>query len=173
MPTLIATIGAADANSYSTIAELATVADQLFPQPTAWIMAEEDDQVRIAIGATKLLDQLAFVGWPATETQSLAWPRRGVSRGDGFGDYTTTELPVALKQAHARLCFFLAAEACRPDPFAPNAQQGLTRIDFGSEISMSFDASATAQSTGAQYMREVIRPILRGLVYASQPTVVR
>jgi len=79
--TIIATAGAADANSYITIAEAQAYADGDI-DAVEWYAASEDQKTRALITATRNLDLVGFVGTRSTTTQALAWPRK---------DFTTTE----------------------------------------------------------------------------------
>lgn len=105
MPTLIATAGAADANSFVTVAAADTYLDGRLAV-TAWTGATADDKARALISATATLDTLAYVGKRTTDTQALAWPRTYALRPDPpynaatddiyFG---TTEVPQRVKDA--------------------------------------------------------------------------
>jgi hypothetical protein len=91
MPTLIATIGSASANSYLTHAEANAYFDERLPLNPPWVASGQE---ALVIMATRTLDALAqpfktlvpgspayyrvrrqWTGSPATPTQRLAWPR--------------------------------------------------------------------------------------------------
>lgn len=74
MPTVIATPGAADANSFVTAAECTAYLDARL-NSGAWTTASNDDKDRAVIEATRTLDVLGWVGSHVTTTQVLAWPR--------------------------------------------------------------------------------------------------
>jgi hypothetical protein len=76
-----ATVGAADANSYITLAEAQAYADGDI-DAVEWYAASTDQRTRALITATRNLDLVGFVGTRSTTTQALAWPRK---------DFTTTE----------------------------------------------------------------------------------
>ena len=76
-----ATVGAADANSYITLAEAQAFADGDI-DAVEWYAASTDQKIRALITATRNLDLVGFVGTRSTTTQALAWPRK---------DFTTTE----------------------------------------------------------------------------------
>ena len=174
--TLDATVGGAAANTYNTEAELDAAADAAFPVPTCWTDADTEDRRRAAVAATVRLDRMRYVGEVVDDDQALAWPRFGAGKTpQGVVDYLSTVLPQPVKDAHAALVFYLVAEAAAGrDPFGtPDAAGGLTAINFGGTLSMSFDSAGAAGDGGGQYLRVVIRPILGHLVYAAQPRTVR
>lgn len=89
-PAIVATAGAANANSYLTIAEGDAIADTMLGT-LAWSGATDDDKARALITATNGLDTLGWIGTRATTTQALAWPRENATCGDK--DYDATEIP--------------------------------------------------------------------------------
>ena len=175
--TLDATVGGSAANSYNTALELDAVALELYPAPTAWAGIDTDARTRAAIAATRVLDLERFPEDRVNETQALEWPRDGVLKGFGlWGCWPITVIPTPVKTAHARLTFFLAEQVVAGvDPFAPNPDAGLSSMNLGYEIHMVFEKHATSVTAGAQFMATVVRPLLaqHGLVYASQPRIVR
>lgn len=171
--TLVATVGSASANSYSTTAELDTVADELLPAPEAWDRADSDTRARAMVKATRILDQFDFPGDRVDDTQALAWPRDEVWKPSELALYSTTAIPEPVKRAHALLTFYLLEQAeLDLDPFAPT-EGGIRSMAFGNELEMQFEAGTTTQSYGARFLATVIRPTLGPLVYASQPRTVR
>ena len=84
MPAAIdATVGGAASNSYITVAEGDTFADDVLGN-VAWSAATADDKARALLVATARLDELAWVGsrTDTTTPQALAWPRSGASCGE-------------------------------------------------------------------------------------------
>lgn len=77
--TVIATPGAADANSYATLAEAEAYIETRpasWAETSGWANAEEDDKNRALVTATELLDEyVRWSGRAATTTQVLGWPR--------------------------------------------------------------------------------------------------
>lgn len=172
--TLVATVGSASANSYNTAAGLDAVAETLLPRPTAYETADADDVARAAVTATRFLEAMEFVGERVDDTQALEWPRYGVRLPTGAGYYEDDEIPTPVLQAHARLTFYLIEQAKKGlDPFAVPEKAGLAGIDFGSELSMRFEAGATSVTPGRRFLASVVRPILGPLVFVAQPKVVR
>lgn len=148
--TIIATPGASDANSYCTVAEASTYNDS-HVSGAAWTSASDDAKCRALCTATRLLDSyVQWLGSPATETQSLAWPRTdmvwvpGCTEGtDGYVSSIT--IPPQLKNATAEYARALIGG----DPTAPNPTElaglaaltaGAVQIVFRSPV----DAAASA-----------------------------
>jgi len=119
MPTIIATPGAANANSYLTLAEAQAYFDARLPL-AGW--DDADDQSVLVIMATRVLEMM-FVGhrrldrgkdgdfyittpkWtgaPSTTTQRLAWPRTGMLDRNGNA-IAVDVVPQDLKDATAEL----------------------------------------------------------------------
>lgn len=174
--TLVTTVGSASANSYATKAEADAIAAEVFPhaEVAAWDGADgSDDQLLALIAAAKLLDRERFKGDPVDTTQARAWPRWWVNTPNG-GAYLATEVPALVKEAQARLAFFLVAhQDDASDVFGPADSAGLSSISIGSEISLSFEGGATSQIEGQRFLAQVIRPILGNLVYAPSAHAVR
>jgi hypothetical protein len=93
---IIATVGAADANSYITLAEAQAFADGDI-DAVEWYAASTDQKIRALITATRNLDLVGFAGKKATTTQALQWPRTGVTTTDG--PIADTEVPKEIKTA--------------------------------------------------------------------------
>lgn len=81
MPTLVATAGASNANSYLSVAGADSIADGMVGT-LAWTTATETNKIKALITATNGLETLGWVGERANETQALSWPRRHASCGD-------------------------------------------------------------------------------------------
>lgn len=124
MATLIATPGAANANSYETLVEAQAYFDTRLPL-AGWDNA--DDQSVLLIMGTRVLDALAqpfktlipgtpaywrvrrqWTGMPSTPTQALAWPRTGMYDKNG-NLIPPTVIPQALKDALAEFAGQLGA----------------------------------------------------------------
>lgn len=71
---IIATPGAADANSYVTLAEADAYIDGRLNAAT-WVAATTDTKNRALVEASRDLSDLPYVGTRVTLTQALAWPR--------------------------------------------------------------------------------------------------
>lgn len=116
MPTLVATAGAADANSYVTVAAADTRLAESLGYAT-WAALATDDKERALIAATRELDTLPWVGWRYTNTQSLSWPRRFAVNPDRAYDeddeavlyFGATEIPARVIEATCRLALAFAS----------------------------------------------------------------
>jgi hypothetical protein len=111
MPTIIATPGASDANSYVTLAEADTYMGARL-NASAFTAATTAMRETALIEAQRTLTPLGYIGRRATETQALAWPReRAPNPDDPFGrDYSTAVVPQRVKDAACELALeFLKA----------------------------------------------------------------
>jgi hypothetical protein len=120
---IVATPGAANANSYLTLAAAQAIIDGFVQDADVqhWGSGNTDSRNRALFTATQRLDRERFLGARATDTQSLQWPRTGVRKPDtyintyavGFPfrittDYfTDTEIPTQIQYAQAVLAVFL------------------------------------------------------------------
>ena len=120
---IVATVGAANANSYITLAEAQDVVDGLIDDDdvTAWDAATTDQKNRALYTATLRIDRERFLGARATDTQALQWPRTGVKRPDTYVNnyllgfpyrittsyFTETEIPSQIKSAQVYLSVYL------------------------------------------------------------------
>jgi hypothetical protein len=120
---IVATPGAADANSYLTLAAAQLIIDGFVQDADVqhWGSGNTDSRNRALFTATQRLDRERFLGARATDTQALQWPRTGVRKPDtyintyavGFPfrittDYfTDTEIPTQIQYAQAVLAVFL------------------------------------------------------------------
>jgi|SRR5262245_23981982 len=104
---LIATPGAANANSYITVAE----ADAYFETHLygeEWIASDDEDKEKALYMATRLLDQYDWKGLKANNsTQALRWPRSLVLDREGWFYLDSATIPVFLKQATAELARYM------------------------------------------------------------------
>lgn len=176
--TLIATPGTANANTYVTHDEVAAFAATLYPQPRDWTLAPSDDvRLRSIVTATAILDQQRYVGTRVASTQALEWPRVHAMKPGFYGTYySETEIPLAVKRANARLAIWLAGQT--NDPSEADELGGLTSLDLGEELSMTFEPTGGAASAGGEsalelFLASTILPMLRGLVTATHPRLVR
>lgn len=108
MPTLIATAGASNANSYLSVAGADSIADGMVGT-LAWTTATSDNKIRALITATNGLETLGWIGTRATTTQALAWPRTDAECGDK--SYSDAEIP-----REVELATFDLANALLGDP---------------------------------------------------------
>ena len=121
--TIVATAGAANANSYLTLSDADDLIDGLIKDDdvVAWGTASADDQNRALYTATQRIDRERFLGAKATDTQALQWPRTGVRKPDTYVNtyatgfpfritadfFTETEIPDQLKKAQAVLASYI------------------------------------------------------------------
>jgi hypothetical protein len=157
MPTLVADVGAANANSYETLAEANVYFDARIPLKPVWI-ASGDAAIRQLLTATRVLDSLnvpqrvryrdkdgkiyyvvarQWTGLPATTTQALAWPRVGML--DRLGRAIPSNvIPQELKDAESEL----AGQLGKADRTLDNdvAVQGITSVKAGS-VAVTFKDS--------------------------------
>lgn len=139
MPTVIATPGAANANSYITRAEGTTFADERL-QASRWGSADDADKDRALIQATARLDLQKFVGWKTTTEQALKWPRTDTFDEDSE-EYETDDVPAFLKRATFETALWLLNEnAGSTDPFAPTGLEPFNRANAG-PLSVEVDKS--------------------------------
>lgn len=120
MVTIIATPGAANANSYETELEANDYFDARLPLVPPW--DDADDPTAALAMATRVLDSMSvarrtlrkgcdcniyytsrrWTGTPATTTQRLAWPRTGMYDANGNA-IPSDVIPQALKDAQSEL----------------------------------------------------------------------
>jgi hypothetical protein len=134
MPTIDATVGGADANSFATHIEAEAYFDDRL-HADAWNDAEEDDQLRALIQATRLLNALVgrnseWTGAAASETQRLAWPRTGMTSSTGYA-VASDEIPEEITAAEFEIALSLLQATS--DPLATSAIEslGLTSLKAG------------------------------------------
>lgn len=115
--TVDATVGGANANSFITVADADTIANNML-NVTDWSDATTDDKSRALIMATTDLNPLEWVGTRATTTQALSWPRIDAEiNGRPIED---TEIPREIKQA----TFDLALSILQDTAAAPSGTTG-------------------------------------------------
>lgn len=158
MATLVATPGAANANSYETLAE----AQAYFDTRTTMLGWDNaDDQSVLLMMATRALDMMfvphrrlvryngvayyittpQWTGTPATATQALAWPRIGMK--DRLGrDILSTVIPQELKDALSEFAGQLGLGDRTLD--SDVAVQGIKAVRAGS-VSVNFKDDVQAQ----------------------------
>lgn len=153
MATIVATPGAANANSYVTLAEASDYFASRAPV-AGWENAV--DQSALLIQATRVIDAAfsgarqwvppqgsnlgyyrvlpRWTGAPASETQALAWPRTGMLSRNGF-PLASNVIPIDLKNAVCELAGALGTQDTTVDNTV--AVQGITSISAGS-VSIGF-----------------------------------
>lgn len=119
MPTVVATVGAANANSYVARADATTLLDARVGA-SAWTAASDDDKDRALIMATAALDRVDWnpqrVGWRINTTQALRFPAYGVLHRFGDDYYEDDEIPdfVTVATVEAALGFLQSDRLTEP-----------------------------------------------------------
>ena len=119
------TAGAANANSYISLAEANELIEGLVADDDviAWEAGSTSDDYRnrALYTAAQRIDRERFLGARATDTQAMQWPRTGVRKPDTYINtyatgfpfrivedfFTDTEIPEQLKKAQAVLACYL------------------------------------------------------------------
>lgn len=133
MPTIIATAGANNANSYVTLAQAETYMETRL-HITAWEDAGSTEKEAALIWAARLIDYtVRFNGTKTDSTQSMAWPRTGLTNNGEDVDEDT--IPQLIKDMQVELAFLLLSTDRTLENDA--AAQGLTSVKAGS-VSLTF-----------------------------------
>lgn len=106
MPTVIADVGAANANSYVTVAEADSYFGDAFGKPL-WESSDVENQEALVVTASRTLDlYILWNGQKASADQSMEWPR---SRAyDRFGAlYPSDKIPTTVKYATFELAYYM------------------------------------------------------------------
>jgi hypothetical protein len=143
-PTLVATAGATNANSYITVADADTYHDAHLYAST-WTAATTANKTIGLIWATRLIDAAyEFVGEIASDTQALRWPRAATYDRDGRL-LANDAIPAELENATAELArHLLAADRTAPasatDAAVKRAKVGGLEVEFANGFSTREDA---------------------------------
>lgn len=155
-PTLVATAGASNANTYITLADADTYHDS-HGYATTWTAATDDQQKVVLVWATRLLDaHFEWTGEIASDTQSLGWPRAATY--DKFGRLLANDaIPEAIEFATAELArHLLAADRTAPE----SVDLALKSVKAGS-IAIEYLNGTTA---GAAVVPDAVYDLIRHLV---------
>ena len=110
MPTLIETAGAANANTYCSLATADAYFEDLRLHDAAWASASDDDKETALIWATQILDENCnWNGKIGSDTQRLRWPRSYIYTPDGIS-VDSDIIPEFLQHAAAEFAFHLLQE---------------------------------------------------------------
>lgn len=138
MSTIVATAGAANANSFVTEAEAIAYAADRLNLPSGWTSVAgstcTENEKKALIAATQDLDRLVYAGCRTTSTQRLAWPRAYALDPDTSVDhqvddytgqpfYDDDEIPTRIKDATIEL----ALEHLRADITVADSAFGVVR----------------------------------------------
>lgn len=139
MPTIVATPGAANANSYLEVAEFDTYVSERLWVPAAVTNADQATKEKALIQATRYIDALVtWNGAAATTTQSLAWPRTGMVDRNGNA-IPNNVIPSELKAATAEFAVQLLVSDRTAD--SDIERLGITDLKAG-PVSLSFKETA-------------------------------
>ena len=157
MPTVIATPGASDANSYLTVAEAnAYHASRLFND--VWLNADDATKETALIWATRVLDREEWKGYRTEEIQALRWPRTSVYDRDGYY-IADNVVPKFLKDATAELAFLLATA----DRSAETGTEGFKKIKVG-PIEIELDSTDRVETISKEVYQMIHGYTMRGSV---------
>lgn len=136
--TIDSTVGGANANSYSSIAD-ADSYHETHLYASDWEDADTDDKCRALQMATRLLDQrFEWNGVAVGSTQALLWPRVAATYPNGH-PIPSDIVPTAVKHATAELARQLIADDRTAD--SDTEAKGIKAMTVGS-ISMEFRSVA-------------------------------
>jgi hypothetical protein len=169
----VATPGAADANSYLTLAAAQLIIDGFVQDAdvTAWATATTDQKNRALFSATQRLDRERFLGARATDTQALQWPRTGVRKPDTYINtyavgfpfrittdyYTDTEIPQQVQYAQVVLATYLNSN---PDGIGLSGLEDYKNVKIGSiDVTPNLGYGAV----GADKIPPIVERYLTGL----------
>lgn len=113
--TIDATVGGTSANSFATLAEFTAYMEGRLNSDD-FDDATDDTKNRALVDATREISGQRFIGYKASTSQALSWPRAWAdlppedATWPGAQWYTTTEIPQRVKDATMELAFqFLVA----------------------------------------------------------------
>src|SRR5215210_3294814 len=101
---VIATVGALDANSFQTVAEIDTYYQSRVPTTVAdeWLDADSSEKAAAAVMGTRWMTALIrWTGYPVNPLQPLPWPRAAMMDRHNWSYVDITIIPSELKIAHA------------------------------------------------------------------------
>jgi hypothetical protein len=171
--TIVATPGAANANSYLTLAEAQAIIDGFVQDADviAWASATTDQKNRALFSATQRLDRERFLGARATDTQALQWPRTGVRKPDTYINtyavgfpfrittdyYTDGEIPQQVQYAQVVMAAYLNNN---PDGLGLSGLEDYKNVKIGSiDVTPNLGYGAV----GADKIPPIIQRYLTGL----------
>lgn len=140
-PTLIATAGASDANTYATLAQ-ANAYHEAHVHGEAWRTALTETKQRALLTATRLLDQhVIWNGTATSSSQALLWPRTGLLDAKGY-TLSASAIPTFLADACAELARQILTEDRTAD--SDVEAKGLTSLTVG-PIAMTFKSAVAGK----------------------------
>lgn len=166
-PALVATVGAADSNSYATVADATAHLNERL-NASAWtaaVTAAAGDPERALIQATRLLDReeyegepvLPIVGTSTGATQALKWPRYSADNADGW-IWEPTLIPAPVRHATYELALYLLNQGTT-DPTQPTGLEGFENVVVGA---LEVTPRQGFQGDGLpENVRKLLAPVLR------------
>lgn len=131
-----ATVGGAASNSYLTVAEADAIAVE-HPFSASWIAIVSGapgtaQKQALLIAATRAINNLCYLGTPASQTQALKFPMSGLLTRTGYG-LADSVIPLDLKLATFEMALNLLKSADAPESATVELVNslGLTRIKAG------------------------------------------
>jgi hypothetical protein len=142
IPVIDATAGGSSANCYLTVVEANAYHDGRLNNDV-WDAASTDNKTIALIMATRTLDHLyTWVGARKTSTQSLEWPRVGVTARNRLQSVPDTIVPTEIKEATAEYAWQLLVEDRTTDSDLESKK--ITSITAG-PVSLSFGEGIVAK----------------------------
>jgi hypothetical protein len=161
---IVATPGAADANSYATVSGANTYHEGRL-NSDAWVDADADVKMAALVMAARYLDAIpgGWTGAASTETQALVWPRTGMASRNGFA-IASGEIPQTLKDAQAEFARQLIVEdSTESDSVVSAGLSGLTAgpvsLKFREPMSQK-DMSIPSNRAFARMIPDAVRALL-------------
>lgn len=153
MPTLDATVGGADANTYITLANANTYFDERL-YVDDWTDASDDDKSRALIMAARRFNQCDWQGAKSASSQALAWPRQDTFDEDG-NQYASDEIPQAILDGQCEL----ALELIKSDILADS---GLDQFESVAVGPVKIDVRHAPTGDLPPNVRRIVAHILSG-----------
>jgi len=170
---IVATAGAANANSYLTLADADALVDAMVLSSDAseWANGDADSRNRALAAAAQRLDRERFLGARATDTQALQWPRTGVRKPDTYSSrystgfpftitadyYTDTEIPDQIQRAQVELAIYLNKNK---DGISLSGLEDYKSVSIGS---ISVTPNLTSGAIGADRVPPMYERLLTGI----------
>ncbi len=180
---LITTPGAANADSYADVTELATYLANRYPTTALSSADPTTVQTNVMRAACRLLDaSFDWTGGAVDDVQALCWPRTGMTGRTGFGVPTSgaASIPQALKDAQCEFaCGLYAGDRLSDNPDLKiigsesqitSLKAGSLALTFGGQTFSTyeaFDAYVRSIGPGMRYLSKVVPDAVRQLLIPS------
>lgn len=133
---IVATPGAANANSFGTLAEANSYHETQYHPDAPWEDLDDITKTQLLIMATQLMvNQIEWTGYTTSSTQALSWPRVDMMQRNEWSAVPTTDIPVEVKNATFELARILGYNDRTVE--SDIAANGITQLKAG-PISMMF-----------------------------------